>query len=444
MTTREEELAKRAASHKGFKSHLTFALNTAERVIGSARTGGPSQHMLDELKTCNKKLQLALGKVEASIREMQTLDRPETFEAYEEKLREEHKRTNNYLAGIDKFIIDIETALKMPAPTVAAPRAGGAPPPKPNSALKPKELTRDNTPIEFAAWIEQFRAYFVSSRMAQASLMEQQAYFKNCIGAYLLSRIQSKIQVNTPILPDPAGTDLSCIELLREEFLVQYPLFTRRLDFFQYKQASGQHFTDWETTLRKKGDEADLAALSVDDLYVMRYLTGITDSKLQVEFLKESNPDSKKLKDLAQTYEMAKRYVKAMGPSTSNVKSKDKQQPSKGKQGKGSSTQTQTPHFARQLASEGKCLRCGKKREEGHQCKALEWECRTCGKVGHFPSVCFSKQNTKSNNVSSKPDAKGKSKSKSKTKANVAQAKRNESSESDTSDEEAVTNTVRT
>ena len=447
MATREEQIRTMAASHKGYKSRLTFSLNTTERTIDTARTSAPSQHMLDELKENRKKMYEAFSKVEVSIRDMQAVDTDDKFDGYETKLKTEYERTMKFVAAMDRLIVDLEQALKpkTPKPAAAAAAAPGGALPKPNNALKPKELTREHSPIEFTNWIEQFSAYFTSSRMINSSILEQQAYFKNCIGAYLISRINAKIQPNTPVLPDPAGTDISCIELLKEEFLVQYPLFTRRLDFFQYKQSQGQQFTDWETTLRKKGDEADLASLTVDDLYVMRYLTGISDTKLQIEFLKESAPDTKKLAEIAQTYEMAKRYVKAMGP-TSNFN-----QPHKDKKKQGSSKNTSSApsqNLARQLAGEGKCLRCGKQKKDNHACKAENLECKNCGKTGHFPSVCFSKAKSNSNNAStSNSNTQKKAKKKPKAKANStkkAKQQKQESSDSDSSDDEAVTNTVKT
>ena len=83
------------------------------------------------------------------------------------------------------------------------------------------------------------------------------------------------------------------MDLLRDKFLVQHPLFSRRLDFFNFKQSNGQAFTDWYQKLRKKGDEVDLAAMTVNDLYAMRSFTGITDNDLKKEFLKQTDKSTK-------------------------------------------------------------------------------------------------------------------------------------------------------
>ena len=52
----EEHLRSLAASHKGYKSRLTFCINVTERTIETARSYQPSEHMLEELKDTRSKL----------------------------------------------------------------------------------------------------------------------------------------------------------------------------------------------------------------------------------------------------------------------------------------------------------------------------------------------------------------------------------------------------
>ena len=44
---------------------------------------------------------------------------------------------------------------------------------KPNDALKPFTLTRDHSPVEFTQWLDQYEAYYTSSKMALATSREQ-------------------------------------------------------------------------------------------------------------------------------------------------------------------------------------------------------------------------------------------------------------------------------
>ena len=105
MATREEQIRIMAASHKGYKSRLTFSLNTTERTIDTARTSASSQHMLDELKENRKKMYEAFSKVEVSIRDMQAVDTDDKFDGYETKLKTEYERTMKFVAAMDSCLL---------------------------------------------------------------------------------------------------------------------------------------------------------------------------------------------------------------------------------------------------------------------------------------------------------------------------------------------------
>ena len=139
--------------------------------------------------------------------------------------------------------------------------------------------------------------------MQQASLHEQQSYFRMVVDAHLLDKIDTQIQEDTPII----GTDneVTCMKLLEEEFLLRYPLLSRRADFFGTKQTKGQLFSDWAVKLKSRGEETDLYQLTTEDLHNMRYLTGVVDKKLRTEFLKEVKPTLKLLNKIVHQYEIA-------------------------------------------------------------------------------------------------------------------------------------------
>jgi hypothetical protein len=108
---------------------------------------------------------------------------------------------------------------------------------KPEKDLKPQELTADMTPVEFAYWVDAFEAYHAGSHMEVATIAVQQAFFKACVHSILYNRIKSNIVSGvTPVL----GPGNSVMELMREEFLLEHSLFSRRLAFFRFKQGKGQ------------------------------------------------------------------------------------------------------------------------------------------------------------------------------------------------------------
>jgi hypothetical protein len=138
-----------------------------------------------------------------------------------------------------------------PAPVVA--HSAGPGPARiicePEKDLKPVELTADMMPVEFAYWVDAFEAYHAGSHMEVANVAVQQAFFKACVHPILYGRIKSNIVSGvTPVL----GPGASVMELMRDKFLLEHSLFSRRLDFFRFKQGRGQSMSDHR--LRKRED----------------------------------------------------------------------------------------------------------------------------------------------------------------------------------------------
>ena len=291
---------------------------------------------------------------------------------------------------------------------------------KPNEALKPAKLLRDNTPVEFTIWVEQFAAYHSSSRMELCSIPEQQAYFKACLEPALIARIASKITPTLPVVPpitplggrknqrDGTGSVASgaepedepdcCIEILHREFVNQYPIFTRRLDFFRSQQGQNQNFSDWTQALRRKGDECDLDSINASDIFILRYLTGIADKKLMAELLKLKDPTVKDLDEAVINWEVSQRCMKKID-SAANKASSFATVAGKGQQNsknKGNNSHKNSKSSNAKTGSKNntnkvyKCYRCGSPNTD-HQCKALSATCSFCKKAGHFASVCNAK-----------------------------------------------------
>ena len=116
-----------------------------------------------------------------------------------------------------------------PQPTLETPPTGQSQQMKPqiNGALKPSVLNDDFTPVEMRAWVSQFKAFYSTSNMAQCTVEDQQAYLKICVDPNLYLRLSDKVSPTTEIFGEGG-----CIDLIKEEFLNKYPLFSRRLDFF--------------------------------------------------------------------------------------------------------------------------------------------------------------------------------------------------------------------
>ena len=56
--------------------------------------------------------------------------------------------------------------------------------------------------------------------------------------------------------------------MLEDKFEKTYPLFVCRLQYFKYKQKSGQHFDDVYSALRMLENEANILALTLSLIHI--------------------------------------------------------------------------------------------------------------------------------------------------------------------------------
>jgi hypothetical protein len=167
-------------------------------------------------------------------------------------------------------------------------------------------------PVEFAYWVYAFEAYHAGSHMEVAPIAVQQAFFKACVHSVLNNRIKLNIVSGVTHVLSQGNT---VMELMREEFLLEHSLFSRRLAFFGFKQGKGQSMSDAVNDLQRLGDQSDLGGLHPADLYVMQYLT-ITDNPALLDKLLEIEaPTQQALKDATWRYENAERTKKTLSGS---------------------------------------------------------------------------------------------------------------------------------
>ena len=281
----------------------------------------------------------------------------------------------------------IEQVGKAPVPQpAAAPAYAGGGRPKICDALKPSTLTVENTPAEYRSWLNKYKAYYTTSRMDLYTVPEQHVFMYNVLSVDLETQIteHEDYDVQLPVFND-AGNSMA--DILTGVFHHRYPLFNRRLEFFRYTQSQGQGFTNYMANLRQKGDEADLHALGVDEMYVFRFLTGVCDTKLRERFLKLDNPNLEAMKQAARAYEVGKLAEEAMDerPGVSRVAKVDAARSTK----KSGEYKPEKKKIPPELM--GKCFRCG---DPSHVVSACPMErkdciCTTCKKVGHLQIVCM-------------------------------------------------------
>ena len=375
----EESLPALYRSVRVMKGHLTRRIVSARKAIHDAGTH-PSSDALSDLQKYKLKIQQQYEKIEGCYTEiLERLEDEDEIKDFEKELDEENTKADNALS-------EIRTALGS-APGVARDTPNSRPERgrsdtkvKPNKALEPPKLTRDNTTIEMKSWCTKFRAWYTSSNMSAASIQEQQAYFRMVIDIHLESKLFTSIQQDTPIFG--SDSQISCMKLLEDEFLLRYPKIYRQMEFFEAKQAPGELFSDFVSKLRALGDEAALPSLSTEDIYIMRYLTSTSDKKLREEFLKESKPSLRQFDKIVLQYKRAENSFQTTAASKVEANQVQRQPGERGRI---------PPLTMKELISQKRCTRCGLQTHAAGACQHKESECRICHTKGHLGRVCQSR-----------------------------------------------------
>ena len=101
--------------------------------------------------------------------------------------------------------------------------------------LFPEPLSQSKSPEEFRLWVSAFRRFYEASGLANQNLATQQGCLLKALEYDLRKTVERKI-TSTMTIFNPGG----CMDVLEAEFRIFYPIFTRRLEFFQATQDPGE------------------------------------------------------------------------------------------------------------------------------------------------------------------------------------------------------------
>ena len=256
-----------------------------------------------------------------------------------------------------------------------------------NDAIRPKTLTLDFSPAELNEWIDEYRTFYDTSSMHRFNLSSQQVYLTSTMDQTLKVLVKAAINNETPIFGDGG-----CMATLKRLFLEKYPLFRRRNDWFKCAQKPHESTQDWDARLTKLGNEADLHTMTVEDLYMFKYMLHHKDERTRQKFLEVENPTRERLLLLASRKDNAKETAAA---------TKDSPGSAHAGQARGRSM-SKTPSSARprsESRSNGPCYACGGKHTRPNcQVDKRKLKCGRCNKKGHVQSVCGLSKKSSNNN----------------------------------------------
>ena len=125
--------------------------------------------------------------------------------------------------------------------------------------LFPEALSQAKSPEEFRLWVSAFRRFYEASGLSGTNVATQQGYLLCALEFDPRKMVEWKITATMAIF-GPGG----CMDVLEAEFKMFYPIFSRRLEFFQATQDPGEDPTALLEQMEGMGDMADLASMTQD------------------------------------------------------------------------------------------------------------------------------------------------------------------------------------
>ena len=262
------------------------------------------------------------------------------------------------------------------APTVVAGASATGTPVKsstmkPISDLKPAKLNRDATPLELNNWIRAYTAYAAASNFEVTSLEIQRGFVYACLEDDLQEYVSSKADDTTGVLGDDG---IICI--IKKRFDVKYPLFTKRLQYFNYEQRKEQSYSEFRAQLQQLHQEANIKDLGPEEILSFRVFCGLSDVKLREKILELDDPTIDEIDAEALKYETSRAMLNACKRGAGEASANQAES-------RGSGGKQYTPQSPGSLR--GICKTCGREpHQEDELCPAQNRKCLHCNETGHF------------------------------------------------------------
>ena len=147
---------------------------------------------------------------------------------------------------------------------------------------------------------------------------------------------------------------------LLQDLLERWPLFNRRLAFFRSEHGQGKEVSAWLSKLEELSIDAEISALSTEEVMIFHSLCGISNTKIRHELKKLKEPSLKEIKQKVIELEVSKRMKVSLDKKQSLKLTKVSS--SANKSSKGQSYR----NFQRSI--QGKCLRGGSSKHRRSGC----------------------------------------------------------------------------
>ena len=389
----------------GFKSGINRKIRMAEEYTQaehkySEQEEAEIEKMISDIYTQMERWETKLQN------DLMGLLRPEEVETYQGEFESHDDRAKKTVDDLRAYLENIK---KVAADEVVVVQNANTNPPsgahgtnanisKIDDTLRPEKLKRSATLEEFNDWAESFKAYFTHNKKAleRCDNAIPRQLLHNCLDSRLTNALKTDdgVTANTPVIEDNG-----CLDMLKNIFLKECPLFVRRFNFLRSTQDPGESFSDWWVNKKAKAQECEFEKMTKDDMLLLGLMTGVHDQKLKEEFQRQRDPTVEGLVAIATNWEYAEKNMRNMSSREARIdRTKSNYKDEKQKHWRRGQSQSGKQNHDRSQSKGRQCKYCGfsSPRCKGDtKCPAKGQTCKGCQGKNHFISVCRkNKKNT--------------------------------------------------
>ena len=256
--------------------------------------------------------------------------------------------------------------------------------------ISPPENFAFTRPEEWSKWIRRFERFRNASGLAEK---EQPTQIHTLV--YSMGDEAEDILTSFRLTAEQGKTYATVVERFHRHFVKRRNLIFERAKFNRRKQEEGELVDDFIMDLYRLAEHCSYGELH-DGLIRDRIVVGLRCAALSEKLQRDADLTLEKAVQMAREDETIKKEQallrsdfqedKAAGRSNSELDFVRRKPPRKG--GRPPSTSS-PPNIPQTQRRQSRCPRCGNSPTHGRQqCPARDATCHSCGKKGHFKSMC--------------------------------------------------------